>query len=80
MGHAKGGAISFYWHLTYIILQQLDQPKDIRFKPIAVPDPNLEIYAYEYEAMTQGGWAYNVVNSADGFLKCLFHSNFERFQ
>jgi hypothetical protein len=32
------------------------------------------------EAMTQGGWAYNVVNSADWVPETYFNSNFERFQ
>jgi len=31
----------------------------------AAPKPGNLYYAYEYEAMTQNGWAFNVVNSAD---------------
>jgi hypothetical protein len=68
MGHSQGGAISFLLTSYLYNLQQLDQlPKDIRFKTYcsAGPKPGNLYYAYEYEAMTQGGWAYNVVNSAD---------------
>lgn len=68
MGHSQGGAISFLLTSYLYNLQQLDQlPKDIRFKTYcsAAPKPGNLYYAYEYEAMTQGGWAFNVVNSAD---------------
>ena len=42
-------------------------PKDIRFKLIAPlrTKPGNLYFAYEYEAATQGGWAFNVVNAAD---------------
>lgn len=68
MGHSQGGAISFLLTSYLYNLQQLNQlPKDIRFKTYcsAGPKPGNLYYAYEYEAMTQGGWAYNVVNAAD---------------
>ncbi len=68
MGHSQGGAISFLLTSYLYNLQQLDQlPKDIRFKTYcsAAPKPGNLYYAYEYEGMTQGGWAFNVVNSAD---------------
>ncbi len=68
MGHSQGGAIAFLLTSHLYHLQDADQlPKDIRFKTYcsAGPKPGNLYYAYEYEAMTQGGWAYNVVNSAD---------------
>ena len=68
MGHSQGGGISFLLTSHLYNLQQLNQlPKDIRFKTYcsAGPKPGNLYYAYEYEAVTQGGWAYNVVNSAD---------------
>ena len=68
MGHSQGGAISFLLTSYLYNLQQSGQlPKDIRFKTYcsAGPKPGNLYYAYEYEAMTQGGWAYNVVNSSD---------------
>ncbi len=68
MGHSQGGAIAFL--LTaylYNLQQQHTLPTDIRFKTYcsAGPKPGNLYFAYEYEAMTQYGWAYNVVNSAD---------------
>lgn len=68
MGHSQGGAIAFLLTSYLYNLQQLNQlPKDIRFKTYcsAAPKPGNLYYAYEYEAMTQGGWAFNVVNAAD---------------
>lgn len=68
MGHSQGGGISFLLTSYLYNLQQLNQlPKDIRFKTYcsAGPKPGNLYYAYEYEAMTQGGWAYNVVNAVD---------------
>lgn len=68
MGHSQGGAIAFLLtaHL-YNLQQQGVIPSDIRFKTYcsAGPKPGNLYFAYDYEAMTQNGWAYNVVNSAD---------------
>lgn len=68
MGHSQGGAIAFLLtaHL-YSLQRQGKIPADIRFKTYcsAGPKPGNLYFAYAYEAMTQGGWAYNVVNSAD---------------
>ena len=68
MGHSQGGAIAFLLTAYLYNLQKLDSlPADIRFKTYcsAGPKPGNLYFAYEYEAMTQYGWAYNVVNSAD---------------
>jgi len=68
MGHSQGGAIAYLLtaHL-YSLQRQGKLPGDIRFKTYcsAGPKPGNLYFAYEYEAMTQAGWAYNVVNSAD---------------
>lgn len=68
MGHSQGGAIAFLLtaHL-YELQRQGRLPADIRFKTYcsAGPKPGNLYFAYDYEAQTQGGWAYNVVNSAD---------------
>ncbi len=68
LGHSQGGAIAYLLtaHL-YSLQQQGEIPSDIRFKTYcsAAPKPGNLYFAYEYEAMTQDGWAYNVVNSAD---------------
>ncbi|MCK8491262.1 lipase family protein [Spirosoma sp. RP8] len=68
MGHSQGGAIGY---LMTSHLKQLQKqgkiPATIRFKTYcsAAPKPGNLFYAYEYEALTAGGWAFNVVNSAD---------------
>jgi hypothetical protein len=68
VGHSQGGGISYLLTaLFYNLQQQQLLPADIRFKTYcsAAPKPGNLYFAYDYEAMTQGGWAYNVVNSAD---------------
>ncbi|MFB9293203.1 META domain-containing protein [Persicitalea jodogahamensis] len=68
MGHSQGGAIAYLLTAYLFDLQRKgDIPTDIRFKTYcsAAPKPGNLYFAYEYEAATQAGWAYNVVNSAD---------------
>jgi hypothetical protein len=68
MGHSQGGAIAYLLTAYLYNLQKLGSlPTDIRFKTYcsAGPKPGNLYFAYEYEALTQNGWAYNVVNSAD---------------
>ncbi len=68
MGHSQGGAIAYLLTAYLYDLQKKGQiPQDIRFKTYcsAAPKPGNLYFAYEYEAATQAGWAYNVVNSAD---------------
>lgn len=67
-GHSQGGGITF---LLNAYLHQLQKSgviaKDIYFKTYcsAGPKPGNLFFAYDYENMNKGGWAYNVVNSAD---------------
>ncbi|MEI7965942.1 MAG: lipase family protein [Chitinophagaceae bacterium] len=68
MGHSQGGAIAT---LLTSYLQQLKTlnklDSDIQFKTYASAAPkagNL-YYAYSFEAISKGDWAFNVVNSAD---------------
>lgn len=68
VGHSQGGAIAYL--LTaylYHLQKQNVLPADIRLKTYcsAGPKPGNLYFAYDYEALTQNGWAYNVVNSAD---------------
>ncbi|WP_460945292.1 lipase family protein [Spirosoma daeguense] len=68
MGHSQGGAIAYLLTAYLKNLQTKAQlPTDIRFKTYcsAGPKPGNLYFAYDYEASTQEGWAYNVVNSAD---------------
>jgi Lipase (class 3) len=67
-GHSQGGGISYLLTAYLINLQKSgDLPPDIRFKTYcsAAPKPGNLYFAYDYEHMTAGGWAFNVVNSAD---------------
>jgi Lipase (class 3) len=67
-GHSQGGGISYLLTAYLYHLQQQNLlPADIRFKTYcsAAPKPGNLYFAYDYEALTQAGWAYNVVNSAD---------------
>ncbi len=67
-GHSQGGGITFLLN-SYLenLKTQGRLPADIRFKTYcsAGPKPGNLFYAYAYEHMTAGGWAYNVVNTAD---------------
>ena len=68
VGHSQGGAIAYLVTSYLYNLQKTGKlPADIRFKTYcsAGPKPGNLYYAYEYEAMTQNGWAFNVVNAAD---------------
>ncbi len=67
-GHSQGGGITFMLN-AYLENLKLDNkiPQDIRFKTYcsAGPKPGNLFFAYDYEKITEGGWAYNVVNTAD---------------
>ena len=67
-GHSQGGGVSFLLTAYLYNLQKQGLiPGDIRFKTYctAGPKPGNLFFAYEYEAMTDGGWAFNLVNTAD---------------
>lgn len=68
MGHSQGGALCYLMtaHL-YSLQKQGTLPADIRFKTYASAAPKVgnTYFAYEYEHRVDGGWGYNVVNSAD---------------
>ncbi len=67
-GHSQGGAISYLLTSHFYYLQQDGKiPSDVRFKTYgsAAPKPGNIEYAYDYETITLGGWAYNVVSNQD---------------
>lgn len=67
-GHSQGGAITYLLTSHLLYLQKEGKlPRDIRFKTYcaAGPKPGNLYYAYDYENLTQNGWAFNVVNAAD---------------
>lgn len=68
MGHSQGGAIAYLLTAYLLNLQQVGELSTaIRFKTYcsAAPKPGNLYFAYDYEALTAGGWAFNVVNTAD---------------
>lgn len=68
VGHSQGGGIS-YLLTAYLYNLQKDNeiPQDIKFKTYcsAAPKPGNLYFAYEFENMTKGGKAFNVVNIND---------------
>lgn len=68
MGHSQGGAIVYLATAWLRRLQAKGEiPADVRIKTYcsAAPKPGNLYFAYSYEHLTEGGWAFNVVNSAD---------------
>lgn len=68
MGHSQGGGIAYLLTAYLYHLQKTGQlADDIQFKTYcsAAPKPGNLFFAYDYEANTQNGWAYNVVNAVD---------------
>lgn len=67
-GHSQGGAIA-YLGTAYLrnLIKEGRWDSSIRIKTYAsaAPKPGNLFFAYAYEEMTAGGWAYNVVNSED---------------
>lgn len=67
-GHSQGGAIAFLLRSYLGYLQQKGiLPADWQFKTYcsAAPKPGNLFYAYDFDFMNRGGWAYTVVNAAD---------------
>ncbi len=67
MGHSQGGAIVFLLdsYLHYDLYDLI--PDDIIFKTYnsAAPKPGNLYYAYDYDFINRGGWAFRVVNNID---------------
>ena len=68
IGHSQGGGIGYLLTAYFYNLQnQGSLPSDMKWKTYcsAAPKPGNLYFAYDYESMTQEGWAYNVINAAD---------------
>jgi len=68
IGHSQGGGIGYLLTAYLYNLQKRGKlESDIRWKTYcsAAPKPGNLYFAYDYEAKTQNGWAYNVINAAD---------------
>ena len=67
-GHSQGAGITFLLrsYLHYRTLEGI-LPADITYKTYcsAAPKPGNLYYAYDFEFINRGGWAYTVVNAAD---------------
>ncbi|GAB4091448.1 lipase family protein [Flaviaesturariibacter terrae] len=67
-GHSQGGAIAYLLRsYLYYRTQSGALPAGISYKTYcsAAPKPGNLVYAYDYEFINRGGWAFNVVNAAD---------------
>lgn len=67
-GHSQGGALSYLLTSHFYYLKKQGRiPAGVHFKTYcsAAPKPGNLYYAYDFEHITCGGWAFNVVNSAD---------------
>jgi pimeloyl-ACP methyl ester carboxylesterase len=68
IGHSQGGAIA-YLLSSYLYYKKEDGslPKDMKIKTYcsAAPKPGNIFYAFDFEQITYGGWAFNVVNPLD---------------
>jgi hypothetical protein len=68
VGHSQGGAIAYLLTAQLYYMQRKGElPANMRFKTYcsAAPKPGNLYFAYDYESLTNGGWAFNVVNAAD---------------
>jgi hypothetical protein len=67
-GHSQGGAIAFLVS-SYLHYQVAEGklPKDLVIKTYcsAAPKPGNLYYAYDFDYISRGGWAYTVVSAAD---------------
>ncbi len=67
-GHSQGGALAFLLS-SYLHYQVADGklPSDLVIKTYcsAAPKPGNLYYAYDFDFINKGGWAFTVVNAAD---------------
>ncbi|WP_066408308.1 lipase family protein [Flavisolibacter tropicus] len=67
-GHSQGGGIAYLLRsYIYYRTKQGALPSDIIYKTYcsAAPKPGNLFYAYDYDYINKGGWAFTVVNAAD---------------
>jgi hypothetical protein len=67
-GHSQGGAIAYLMTAhVYHLKEKGRWPEHIRIKTYAsaAPKPGNLFFAYHYEYITRGDWAFNVVNATD---------------
>lgn len=66
-GHSQGAALSFLMRSYLEYAPDSLVPKDITYKLYcsAAPKPGNLFYAYDFDFITRGGWAYRIVNTND---------------
>lgn len=66
-GHSQGGAIAYLLRSYLYYLPDSLLPGDLVFKTYcsAAPKPGNGYYAYDFNYINRGGWAFRVVNSSD---------------
>jgi len=66
-GHSQGGAIAFLLSSYLHYLPDTSLPRNLAFKTYcsAAPKPGNLYYAYDFDYLTRGGWAFRVVNARD---------------
>lgn len=66
-GHSQGGALAFLTRSYLNYLPDSILPKDIVYKTYcsAAPKPGNPYYAYDFDYITRGGWAFRIVNEKD---------------
>jgi hypothetical protein len=74
MGHSQGGVIGFL--LTSYLYYEKGKsiPADITFKTYGsgTPKAGNQFYAYDFDFITKGQWAFRVINTADWVPECPF--------
>ena len=74
MGHSQGGAIAFLLYSYLHYLPDSIMPADIRMKVYgsAAPKPGNQKFAYDFDFISRGGWAFRIVNTEDWVPECPF--------
>ena len=67
VGHSQGAALSFLMRSYLQYAPESIAPKGITYKVYccAAPKPGNLFYAYDFDFITQNGWAYRIVNTND---------------
>lgn len=65
VGHSQGAALAYL--LRSYLFYSAKLPDDIVFKTYcsAAPKPGNQFYAYDFDFITRGGWAFRVINPDD---------------
>jgi hypothetical protein len=67
VGHSQGAALAFLLRSYLEYLPETSIPKNITYKAYCsgAPKPGNLNYSYDFDFITQNGWAYRIVNTSD---------------